>query len=74
MGFVLGAILAIGTVPLSVAVLLQSLLGPDVGWTVGFFLFLGSLLSLRVWADKRWLTAQHDQSQQPHDTYPPFLF
>ena len=74
MGFILGAILAIGIVPFSVAVLLQSWLGPDVSWTVGFFLFLIALWALRVWTDTRVSTAPHDRSQQPHDPYSPLLF
>ena len=59
-GFVLGAIFAIGSLPLVLAILLQHLRGPEIGWSAGLFTFLCALWLLTTWTRRQAASTRTD--------------
>ena len=73
MSAILSVALLIGGLPLAIAIGLQYAIDPETGWTVGFFVLLGSIYALNTWTDKQRAAQCAQRSEDPDDDSLAFL-
>lgn len=70
MKVVLGVMIGLGGLPLCFALLLQRVIGPELGWAIGLFVLLGALFLLMTWTETRASSTRSGALEQGSGAYP----